>query len=212
MNVLSDLGIPRDVRHMSGNGVHTYRFISSEGKSTLFKWFWLPKLGHRSLFYDEVTKIAGKNNNFQRMDLYNNIAAGIYPEWDFAVQMFPDDGSYMWKGYDLLIPTVIVPFEENPPIKLGKLTLNRNFNNFFAEPEAISFAPSNVVDGVSFVPDPLLQWRLMSYDDTATHRHGSPNGYTLPINRPIAQVNNNYRVRRRTPLLFLSYHKLSLPR
>lgn len=193
MNVLSDLGIPRDVRHMSGNGVHTFRFINAEGKSTLFKWFWLPKLGHRSLFYDEVTKIAGKNNNFQRVDLYNNIAAGIYPEWEFAVQLFPDDGSYMWRGYDLLIPTVIVPFDENPPMKLGRLTLNRNPNNFFAEPESISFAPSNVVDGVSFVPDPLLQWRLMSYDDTATHRHGSPNGFTLPVNRPIAPVNNNYR-------------------
>jgi catalase len=117
----------------------------------------------------------------------------------------------MFEGYDLLIPTLIVPFEVNPPVKLGKLTLNRNFNNFFAEPESISFAPSNVVDGVSWVPDPLLQWRLMvgqttkpslinlltyasqSYDDTSTHRHGSPNGATLPINRPIAPVNNNYR-------------------
>ncbi|KAK5170276.1 uncharacterized protein LTR77_004863 [Saxophila tyrrhenica] len=202
MNVLSDLGIPRDVRHISGNGVHTFRFINVEGKSTLFKWFLLPKLGHRSLAYDEVTKIAGKNNNFQRVDLYNNIAAGIYPEWEFAVQLFPDDGSYMWNGYDLLIPTVIVPFEKNPPVKLGKLTLNRNFNNFFAEPESISFAPSNVVDGVSFVPDPLLQWRLMSYDDTATHRHGSPNGFTLPINRPIAPVNNNYRDGYMQPYIF----------
>ena len=122
----------------------------------------------------------------------------------------------MCTGYDLLIPTIIVPFEVNQPVKLGKLTLNRNFNNFFAEPESISFAPSNVVDGVSFVPDPLLQWRLMvsaiiashieeicsdkfahfhiqSYDDTSTHRHNSPNGYLLPINRPIAPVNNNYR-------------------
>lgn len=88
---------------------------------------------------------------------------------------------------------MIIPFEVNPPVKLGKLTLNRNFNNFFAEPESISFAPSNVVDGVSFVPDPLLQWRLMSYDDTSTHRHNSPNGYTLPINRAISPVNNNYR-------------------
>ena len=98
MNVLSDLGIPRDVRHFSGNGVHTFRFINAEGKSTLFKWFWLPKLGHRSLNYDEVTKIAGKNNNFQRVDLYNNIEAGIFPEWEFAVQLFPDDGSYKYKG------------------------------------------------------------------------------------------------------------------
>ena len=146
---------------MSGNGVHTFRFLNAQGQSTLFKYFWLPTLGYRSLVYDEVTKIAGKNNNFQRVDLYNNIEAGIYPEWELAVQLFPDDGTYMYKGYDLIIPTQIVPFEINAPIKLGKMTLNRNPNNFFAEPESISFAPSNVVNGVSFVPDPLLQWRLM---------------------------------------------------
>ena len=202
MNVLSDLGIPRDVRHVSGAGVHTYRFINAQGQSTLFKWFWIPALGHRSLVYDEVTKIQGKNNNFQRVDLYNNIAAGIYPEWDFAVQTFPDDGTYMYKGYDLLIPTVIIPDEVNPPIRLGKLTLNRNPSNFFAEPESISFAPSNVVQGVSFVPDPLLQWRLMSYDDTSTHRHNSPNGYLLPINRAISPINNNFRDGYMQPLIF----------
>jgi catalase len=153
----------------------------------------MPSLGLRSLVYDEATTLAGKNNNFQRIDLYNNIEAGNYPSWELAVQMFPDDGTYMWKGYDLLIPTQIVPFEVNEPVKLGKLTLNRNFQNFFAEPEAIAFSPSNVVNGISWVPDPLLQWRLMSYDDTASHRHGSPNSYQLPVNRPIAPVNNNYR-------------------
>lgn len=89
MNVLSDLGIPRDARHISGNGVHTFKFINAQGQSQLFKWFWLPALGHRSLVYDEVTKLQGKNNNFQRVDLYNNIEAGIYPEWDFAVQVGP---------------------------------------------------------------------------------------------------------------------------
>ena len=89
-------GVPRDVRHINGNGVHTFRFITAEGRSTLMKWFWLPKLGHRSLFYDEVTKIQGKNNNFQRVDLYNNIEAGVYPEWEFAVQLFPDDGRYVF--------------------------------------------------------------------------------------------------------------------
>lgn len=202
MNALSDLGIPRDIRHVSGNGVHTYKFINAEGKSTLFKWYWKPKLGHRSVVYDEALKIAGKNNNFQRIDLYTNIAAGIYPEWDFMVQLFPDDGTYMWNGMDLLDATIVVPFEMNPPIALGKLTLNRNPTNFFAEPESISFAPSNVVKGVSFVPDPLLQWRLMSYDDTSTHRHNSPNGYLLPVNRAIVPVNNNYRDGYMQPLLF----------
>ena len=131
------------------------------GSLDFIQVFWLPTMGYRSLVYDEVTKIAGKNNNFQRVDLYNSIEAGVYPEWEFAVQLFPDDRTYMYQGYNLLIPTQIVPFEVNKPIKLGKLTLNRNPSNFFAEPESVSFAPSNVVDGVSFVPDPLLQWRLM---------------------------------------------------
>lgn len=202
MNVLSDLGIPRDIRHVSGNGVHTFRFINDAGKSTLFKWYWKPVLGHRALVYDEATKIAGKNGNFQRIDLFNNIEAGIFPEWEFMVQLFPDDGTYMWNGIDLIDPTMIIPFEMKPPITLGKLTLNKNPTNFFAEPESISFAPSNVVKGITFVPDPLLQWRLMSYDDTATHRHNSPNGYLLPINRAIAPINNNYRDGYMQPLLF----------
>lgn len=202
MNVLSDLGIPRDIRHVSGNGVHTFRFINDAGNSTLFKWYWKPILGHRALVYDEATKIAGKNGNFQRIDLYNNIEAGVFPEWEFMVQLFPDDGTYMWNGIDLIDPTMIIPFEVNPPIKLGKLTLNKNPTNFFAESESISFAPSNVVKGITFVPDPLLQWRLMSYDDTATHRHGSPNGYLLPINRAVAPINNNYRDGSMQPLLF----------
>lgn len=202
MNVLSDLGIPRDVRHVSGNGVHTFRFINDAGNSTLFKWYWKPTLGHRALVYDEATKIAGKNGNFQRIDLYNNIEAGNFPQWEFMVQLFPDDGTYMWNGIDLIDPTMIIPFEMNPPIALGKLTLNKNPTSFFAEPEAISYAPSNVVKGISFVPDPLLQWRLMSYDDTATHRHGSPNGYLLPVNRAIAPINNNFRDGNMQPLLF----------
>jgi catalase len=191
MNALSDLGIPRDIRHVSGNRVHAFRFINDRGQSQLFKWYWIPMPGHRSLVYDEATKIAGKNNNFQRVDLYHNIKAGIYPEREFAVRLFPDDGAFMWNGIDLIQSTQIVPFEWNPPIELGKLTLNKNPTNFFAEPESIAFAPSNVVKGVSFVPDPLLQWRLMSYDDTATHGHNSPNGYLLPINTATAPINNN---------------------
>ena len=202
MNVLSDLGIPRDVRHVSGNGVHTFRFINDKGESQLFKWYWLPVHGHRALVYDEATKIAGKNNNFQRVDLYNSIDAEIYPEWELAVQLFPDDGTYMWKGIDLLQAPQIIPFEMNKPVKLGKLTLNKNPKNFFTEPEAISFTPSNVVKGVSFVPDPLLQWRLMSYNDISTHRHGSPNGYLLPINKAVAPINNNYCDGYMQPLIF----------
>jgi catalase len=193
MNVLSDLGIPRDVRHIAGAGVHTYRFINQAGQSTLFKWYWQPQLGLRSLVYDEATKIAGKNNNFQRVDLFNSIAAGLFPKWDLLIQLFPDDGTYLFNGIDLLDPTKVVPNELNQPLKFGTMTLNRNPTNFFSEPESITFAPSNVVNGVTFVPDALLQWRLMSYDDTHTHRLGSPNNYLLPVNKPIAPINNNFR-------------------
>ena len=202
MNVLSDLGIPRDVRHIGGAGVHTFRMLNDAGRSTLFKWYWTPVLGRRSLVYDEATKIAGKNPNFQRVDLWNAIEAGLFPEWELEVQTFADDGSYMYQGIDLLDPTKIIPFEMNAPIKLGRMILNRNPTDFFAEPENIAFAPSNVVKGITFVPDPLLQWRLMSYDDTQNHRHGSPNSYLLPINRPIAPVNNNYRDGYMQPLLY----------
>ena len=193
INGLSDFRIPRDVRHIGGAGVHTYRFLNDAGQSTLFKWYWTPQLGYRSFVYDEATKIAGKNHNFQRVDLYNTIAAGLYPSYDFVVQTFPDDGTYMWEGIDLLDPTKVVPFEMNKPIKLGTMTLNRNPNNFFSEPENIAFAPSNVVKGVTFVPDAVLAWRLISYDDTMSHRHGSSNAYLLPINRPITAINNNFR-------------------
>lgn len=139
MAVLSDMGIPRsvkskhdvytmlmrnsDTRHISGNGVHTYRFINAEGKSTLFKWYWVPKLGHRAMVYDEATKLAGKNNNFQRIDLYNTIEAGLYPEWDFAVQLFPDDGEYMYKGIDLLDATQVRGCILDAP-----WTISRTFN------------------------------------------------------------------------------------
>ncbi|KAI9821460.1 MAG: hypothetical protein M1832_003306 [Thelocarpon impressellum] len=201
MNVLSDLGIPRDVRHVAGAGVHTFRMLNARGESTLFKWYWAPALGHRALVYDEATKIAGKNNNFQRVDLYNAIEGGLYPEWELQVQTFPDDGSYMFQGVDLLDPTKIVPFEMKAPLTLGRLTLNRNPSNFFAETEQINFSPANVVPGISFVPDPLLQWRLVSYDDTQNHRHGSPNSYLLPINRPLSPVDNNFRDGAMQPLV-----------
>lgn len=107
--------------------------------------------------------------------------------------MFPDDGTYMFKGIDLLDPTQVIPTELNAPVKFGTMTLNKNPTNFFSESESIAFAPSNVVRGITFVPDPLLNWRLMAYDDTHTHRLGSPNNYLLPVNRPIASVNNNFR-------------------
>src|ERR1700761_516535 len=193
MNVISDLGIPRTSRHHGSAGVSTYRFFNAQGESTLFKWYFIPKLGYRSNVQDEMTKIAGKNPQFQRADLYNNIEAGRFPEYDLRVQLFPDDGSFMYQGYDLLDPTMVVPFEVNPPVTLGTMTLNRNPTNYFAETEQVAFSPANVVTGISFVPDPVISWRLLAYDETHQYRHGSENFVEMGVNSPIVPVNNNFR-------------------
>ena len=193
MNVLSDLGIPRTSRHHGSAGVSTYRFINAEGATTLFKWYFIPKLGYRSNVQDEMSKIGGKLPQFQRADLYNNIAAGRFPEYDLMVQLFPDNDSFMYKNYDLLDPTIVIPFEENPPITLGTMTLNRNPTNYFAETEQVAFSPANVVTGISFVPDPVISWRLLAYDETHHYRHGSENFVEMGVNSPIVPVNNNFR-------------------
>lgn len=140
-----------------------------------------------------MTIIAGKNPQFNRADLYNNIAAGRFPQYDLQVQLFPDNGAFMYKDYDLLDPTIVVPFEENPPITLGTMTLNRNPTNYFAETEQVAFSPANVVTGISFVPDPVISWRLLAYDETHQYRHGSENFVEMGVNSPIVPVNNNFR-------------------
>jgi catalase len=193
MNVISDLGIPRTSRHHGSAGVSTYRFINAEGATTLFKWYFIPKLGYRSNVQDEMTKIAGKLPQFHRADLYNSIAAGRFPEYDLMVQLFPDNDAFMYKNYDLLDPTVVIPFEVNPPITLGTMTLNRNPTNYFAETEQVAFSPANVVTGISFVPDPVISWRLLAYDETHQYRHGSENFVQMGVNSPIVPVNNNFR-------------------
>ena len=193
MNVISDLGIPRDSRHHGSAGVSTYRFINAQGQTTLFKWYFIPKLGYRANVQDEMSKIAGKNPQFHRADLYNNIAAGRFPEYDLVVQLFPDSDAFMYKTYDLLDPTVVVPFEVNPPTVLGTMTLNRNPTNYFAETEQVAFSPSNVVTGITFIPDPVISWRLLAYDETHQYRHGSENFVEMGVNSPIVPTNNNFR-------------------
>ncbi|KAI9660547.1 MAG: hypothetical protein M1821_009898 [Bathelium mastoideum] len=194
MMLQSDLGIPIDSRHMRGNGVHTFRFINSEGKSSLFKWYWEPLLGLRSRVDDEASKIVGYNGDYFRTDMYYAIENGLYPEWELKVQIFPDDGTYMYKGIDLLDCTLIVPWELNPPLTFGKLTLNRNPTNYFSEVESLQMAPANTVTGISnSVPDAVLQWRIVAYDDTATYRHGSPNYNQIPVNCPLKGAHNNQR-------------------
>jgi catalase len=192
--VQSDLSLPIDTRHMRGAGVHTFRFITANGNSTLVKLYWEPTLGLRYRVADEIDKIVGFNGDYFREDTYNAIENGLFPEWEMLVQLFPDDGTYTWNGIDLLDPTLIIPFEMNPPTKLGKLTLNRNPTNWFAEVESVQFAPANTVNGFSLnVPDAVLQWRLMAYDEAASYRHGSPNYNQIPVNCPLNAAHNNER-------------------
>jgi catalase len=192
MWVMSDRGIPRSFRMMEGFGVHTFRFINKSGKSTFVKFHFKPLLGVHSLVWDETQKIAGKDPDFNRKDLQESIAAGNYPEFEIGVQLLPEDKESSL-DFDILDPTKIWP-EEDVPVKIiGKITLNKNVDNFFAEVEQVAFHPGNLVPGIDFTNDPLLQGRLFSYTDTQLIRLGGPNFHEIPINRPVVQFHNNQR-------------------
>ena len=192
MWAMSDRAIPRSFRMMEGFGVHTFRLINEKGKSTFVKFHWKPLLGVHSVVWDEAQKISGKNPDFHRQDLYEAIEKGAYPEWEFGVQIIPEEDEHKF-DFDLLDPTKIVPEELVPVTRIGKMTLNRNPDNFFAETEQIAFHPGHIVPGIDFTNDPLLQGRLFSYLDTQLSRLGTPNFHELPINRPIAPIHNNQR-------------------
>ncbi|ASZ11019.1 catalase [Chitinophaga pendula] len=192
MWAMSDRAIPRSLRMMEGFGVHTFRFINHKGKSTFVKFHWKPLLGVHSVAWDEATKISGKDPDFHRRDLWEAIENGIYPEWEFGVQLVPEEDEHKF-DFDLLDPTKIIPEEIIPVQRIGKLTLDRNPDNFFAETEQVAFHPGHIVPGIDFTNDPLLQGRLFSYTDTQLIRLGGPNFHEIPINRPIAPVHNNQR-------------------
>ncbi len=192
MWVMSDRAIPRSYRTMEGFGVHTFRFINKEGKSTFVKFHWKPVLGVHSVLWDEAQKISGKNSDFHRQDLWEAIEEGQYPEYELGVQLVAEEDEHKF-DFDLLDPTKIIP-EELVPVKIiGKMTLTHNVDNFFAETEQVAFHPGHVVPGIDFTNDPLLQGRLFSYIDTQLIRLGGPNFHELPINRPIAPKRNNQR-------------------
>ncbi|WJY28947.1 catalase [Sporosarcina trichiuri] len=189
---MSDRAIPRSFRMMEGFGVHTFRFINAEGKSHFVKFHWKPKLGVHSLVWDEAQKVSGKDPDFHRRDLWESIENGDYPEWELGVQIVPEEDEFNFE-FDILDPTKIWP-EEDVPVKLiGKMTLNRNVDNVFAETEQVAFHPGHVVPGIDFSNDPLLQGRLFSYTDTQLIRLGGPNFHELPINRPVCPFHNNQR-------------------
>lgn len=192
MWLMSDRGIPRSLRMMEGFGIHTYRFVNSENKSVFVRFHWKPLLGVHSVLWDEAQKISGKDSDFHRRDLYDAIENGAPAEWDFGVQIVEEKDEHKFK-FDLLDPTKLIP-EELVPVKIvGRMTLNRNPDNFFAETEQVAFHPGHVVSGIDFSNDPLLQGRLFSYTDTQLIRLGGPNFHEIPINRPIAPVHNNQR-------------------
>ena len=190
MWLMSDRALPRSYRMMQGFGVHTFRFVNSSGRGTFVKFHWKPKLGVHSLIWDECQKIAGKDPDFNRRDLWDTIEAGDLPEWELGVQLVPEDREFEF-DFDLLDATKIIPEEQVPVQPVGKLVLDRNPDNFFAETEQVAFHTANVVPGIDFTNDPLLQFRNFSYLDTQLIRLGGPNFAQLPVNRPIAEVHHN---------------------
>ena len=192
MWVMSDRAIPRSLRMMEGFGVHTFRLINAEGIAHFVKFHWKPLLGMHSVAWDEAQNISGKDSDFHRRDLWEAIENGAFPEWELGLQIIPEADEHKF-DFDLLDPTKLVPEELVPVQRIGKMTLNRNPDNFFAETEQVAFHPGHLVPGIDFTNDPLLQGRLFSYTDTQLSRLGSPNFHEIPINRPIVPVANNQR-------------------
>ncbi|MGF6703131.1 catalase [Paraburkholderia sp. MM5496-R1] len=189
---MSDRAIPRSFRTMEGFGVHTFRFVNAQGKARFVKFHWRPVLGSYSLLWDEAQKLAGKDPDFHRRDLWEAIERGDYPEYELGVQIVEEADEHKF-DFDLLDPTKLIP-EELVPVKIiGKMTLNRNPDNFFAETEQAAFHPGHIVPGIDFTNDPLLQGRLFSYTDTQISRLGGPNFHEIPINRPVCPSVNNQR-------------------
>lgn len=192
MWLMSDRAIPRNYRMMEGFGVHTFRFVNDQGESCFVKFHWKPLLGVHSVAWDEAQKISGKDPDFHRRDLWEAIEKGAFPEWELGVQIVSEKDEHAF-DFDLLDPTKLIPEELVPVERIGKLTLNRNPDNFFAETEQSAFHVGHVVPGIDFTNDPLLQGRLFSYTDTQLIRLGGPNFQEIPINRPVVPVYNNQR-------------------
>jgi catalase len=177
---------------MDGFGVNSYRFVNPEGRSHLVKFHWKTLQGVHSLVWNESLKLGGYDADFHRRDLWEAIESGAYPEWEFGVQLIPEEDQLKY-DFDPLDPTKLIPEEVIPVRRIGKLTLNRNPDNFFAETEQVAFDVGNLVPGIDFSNDPLLQGRAFSYVDTQLTRLGGPNFHELPINRSVAPVHNDQR-------------------
>ncbi|NOT44232.1 MAG: catalase [Acidobacteria bacterium] len=192
MWAMSDRAIPRSYRTMQGFGVHTYRLVNADGESHFVKFHWSPTAGTHSLVWDEAVKISGADPDFHRRDLWEAIEAGAYPEYELGLQIFTEEQAEGF-SFDVLDATKIVPEELVPIVPVGRMTLNRNPDNFFAETEQVAFCVAHIVPGVDFSNDPLLAGRIHSYVDTQISRLGGPNFHEIPINAPLAPVHNHQR-------------------
>jgi catalase len=192
MWVMSDRAIPRSYRMMQGFGVHTFRFVNAKGQSRFVKFHWNPVAGTHSLAWDEAVKISGADPDFHRRDLWEAIEAGAYPEYELGIQVFTEEQAERF-SFDVLDATKLIPEELVPVRPVGRMVLNRNPDNFFAETEQVAFCTAHIVPGLDFSNDPLLAGRIHSYVDTQISRLGGPNFHEIPINAPIAQVHNNQR-------------------
>ena len=202
MWVMSDRAIPRSYATMQGFGVHSFRLVNDAGESVFVKFHWTPKAGTHSLVWDEAVKISGADPDYHRRDLWERIESGAYPEYELGLQIFTEEQAAQF-SFDILDATKIIPEELVPLVPVGRLVLNRNPDNFFAETEQVAFCTAHVVPGIDFSNDPLLAGRIHSYIDTQLTRLGGPNFHEIPINAPVAQVHNNQRD---------GFHRQAIPR
>ncbi len=192
MWVMSDRALPRSFRTMQGFGVHTFRLVNAKGESRFVKFHWTPAAGTHSLDWDECVKISGADPDYTRRDLWESIESGVFPEYELGFQIFTETQANKF-SFDVLDATKIVPEELVPVIPVGRMVLDRNPDNFFAETEQVAFGVQNLVPGIDFSNDPLLAGRIHSYFDTQLLRLGGPNFHEIPINAPVAQAHNNQR-------------------
>ncbi len=192
MWAMSDRTLPRSFRTMEGFGVHTFKLVNGEGKASFVKFHWKPRLGLQSTIWDEALKLQAADNDYQRRDLWEAIDTGAYPQWDLGIQVFDEEFARA-QPYDVLDATKLIPEDDVPVRIIGTLTLNRNPDNFFAETEQVAFLPTNIVPGIDFSNDPLLQGRLFSYLDTQNSRLGTTNFHQIPINAPRCPFGNFQR-------------------
>ncbi|MGQ0697694.1 MAG: catalase [Panacagrimonas sp.] len=192
MWVMSDRALPRSLSTMEGFGVHTFRLVNAAGEASLVKFHWKPKSGTHSLLWEEAVRMSGADSDFHRRDLWTLIENGFSPEWELGLQVFSEEDAAKWP-FDVLDATKLVPEELVPVQIVGRMVLDRNPDNFFAETEQVAFSPGHIVPGIDFSEDPLLQGRMFSYQDTQLSRLGSTNFHELPINRAQCPVNSNQR-------------------